>query len=254
MASENIVERKIYRVLIDQLNKVWERVYFLTNAKSVDAEDGENLETKVGAIKGITTSTTVTENGWAMDAKTVNETLTGINTEMSALKKSVADAKNAIASALTSKGVTTSADASFNTMIANLNKINTGYKGQSANSIGYKDVTFEVKNRTDPSSSGEYTGHGRLDYTLTINDRYAAIIFTLENDRGNIGNNYDTINIASISGTTYRVIYQISSNFYICALTVPNPGTNIRFIIDFNQSSSTQQNNCVGRLRIWGLK
>ena len=102
MASENIVERKIYRVLIDQLNKVWERVYFLTNAKSVDAEDGENLETKVGAIKGITTSTTVTENGWAMDAKTVNETLTGINTEMSALKKSVADAKNAIASALTS--------------------------------------------------------------------------------------------------------------------------------------------------------
>ena len=136
MASENIVERKIYRVLIDQLNKVWERVYFLTNAKSVDAEDGENLETKVGAIKGITTSTTVTENGWAMDAKTVNETLTGINTEMSALKKSVADAKNAIASALTSKGVTTSADASFNTIIANLNEINTGYKGQSANRIG----------------------------------------------------------------------------------------------------------------------
>lgn len=250
MASENIVERKIYRVLIDQLNKVWERVYFLTNAKSVDAEDGENLETKVGAIKGITTSTTVTENGWAMDAKTVNETLTGINTEMSALKKSVADAKNAIASALTSKGVNTSADATFDTIISNINKINTGYKGQSANSIGYKDITYTAKNK----SGSSYIGNGRLDYSLTINDKYAAIIFTLENDRGTLGNNYDSIDITSVTGSTYQKIYQISNNFYICALAVPNPGTTIRFIIDFAQSSSVQQDNCVGRLRIWGLK
>ncbi len=78
MASENIKERKIYRVLIDELNKVWERIYFLTNARSVDADDGDNLETKVGAIKGITTSTTVTEEGWAADAKTVNERIIDI--------------------------------------------------------------------------------------------------------------------------------------------------------------------------------
>lgn len=250
MASENIKERKIYRVLVDELNRVWERIYFLTNAKSVDAEDGENLETKVGAIKGITTSTTVTENGWAMDAKTVNETLTGINTEMSALKKSVADAKNAIASALTSKGVTTSADASFDTIIANLNKINTGYKGQSANNIGYKDITYTAKNRSGDS----YVGNGRLDYSLTINDKYATIIFTLENDRGVVGNNYDSISITSVTGSNYQRVYQISNNFCICALAVPNPGTTIRFIIDFSQSSAVQQDNCIGRLRVWGLK
>ena len=57
---------------------MWERIYFLTNARSVDADDGDNLETKVGAIKGITTSTTVTEEGWAADAKTVNERIIDI--------------------------------------------------------------------------------------------------------------------------------------------------------------------------------
>lgn len=118
MASENIKERKIYRVLIDELNRVWERIYFLTNARSVDADDGENLETKVGAIKGITTSTTVTENGWAADAKAVNESI-------NALKKSVADGKSAIASAITSKGVSTAADATFAAMTDNIRSIST---------------------------------------------------------------------------------------------------------------------------------
>lgn len=121
MASENIKERKIYRVLIDELNRVWERIYFLTNARSVDADDGENLETKVGAIKGITTSTTVTENGWAADAKMVNES---INT----LKKSVSDGKSSIASAITAKGVTTAADATYDTMAANIRAIQNSLK------------------------------------------------------------------------------------------------------------------------------
>ena len=35
----------------------------------------ENLETKVGAIKGITTSSTVTEEGWVPDAASVNARL-----------------------------------------------------------------------------------------------------------------------------------------------------------------------------------
>ena len=71
--QENIKNRKIYRICSDAANKVWDRINFLTSATSVDAEDGDNLEIKVGAIKGITTSTSVTEEGYAADAKTVSE-------------------------------------------------------------------------------------------------------------------------------------------------------------------------------------
>lgn len=171
-----------------------------------------------------------------------------ISSEIDALKKSVADAKSAIASAVTNKGVSTSSDASFDTIITNINKISTGYKGQSINNIGYKDITYKLN-----KSGSEYFGSCRLDYSLTVNDKYDAIIFTLENDRGHVGSNYDSIGISSVTGS-YKVIYQVNNNFRVCALVAPDPGTTIRFVIDFVQSSDEQQNNCVGRLRIWGLK
>lgn len=75
MATENIKERVIYRALTDERNRVWDRYNFVTSAKSVDADDGIDLETKVGAIKGITTSSTVTEEGWVPDAASVNARL-----------------------------------------------------------------------------------------------------------------------------------------------------------------------------------
>ena len=75
MATENIKERVLYRVLTDEKSRVWERCNFVTSARSVDADNGENLETKVGAIKGITTSSTVTEEGWVPDAASVNARL-----------------------------------------------------------------------------------------------------------------------------------------------------------------------------------
>lgn len=46
-------DRKAYRIW-DKINGVWNELRFLTNAKSVDADDGENLEVKIGAINGIT--------------------------------------------------------------------------------------------------------------------------------------------------------------------------------------------------------
>lgn len=69
--QENIKNRKAYRICTDADNKVWDRINFLTNAMSVDANDGRTLEEKVGGIKGITTETNVTENGWAADMTTV---------------------------------------------------------------------------------------------------------------------------------------------------------------------------------------
>ncbi len=75
MATENIKERVVYRVLTDERNRTWERCHFVTSAESVDAADGDSLETKVGGIKGITTSSTVTEEGWVPDAASVYERL-----------------------------------------------------------------------------------------------------------------------------------------------------------------------------------
>ena len=43
MATENIKERVLYRVLTDEKSRVWERCNFVTSARSVDADDGENL-------------------------------------------------------------------------------------------------------------------------------------------------------------------------------------------------------------------
>lgn len=66
--AENIKSRKYYRV---HNGTDWDRMHFVTDANSVDANDGDNMETKVGAFKGITTSTNVTEEGYAADATTV---------------------------------------------------------------------------------------------------------------------------------------------------------------------------------------
>lgn len=42
-----------------------------TSSNTVEFEDGKTAQTKVGAIKGITTSTSATETGYAADATTV---------------------------------------------------------------------------------------------------------------------------------------------------------------------------------------
>lgn len=162
MASENIKERKIYRVLTDEANKIWERIYFLTNARSVDADDGNNLETKVGAIKGITTSTTVTEEGWAADAKMVNE-------KINELKKFVADGKALVASALTLQGVNTSPDASFDTIKNNINiACNNKYNQGKAEAVQQITVRAEAESLCEHS-----TGGTRLNYARPyINEVY----------------------------------------------------------------------------------
>ncbi len=75
MSTINKKSRKPYRILTDVKNKIWDEIHFLTDAKSVDAADGTNLETKVGAIKGITSSPNVTEGGYAVDAAALNSRL-----------------------------------------------------------------------------------------------------------------------------------------------------------------------------------
>ena len=48
--------RQIYRVATDDTGQNWDRYNLLTNALSVDCEDGQNVESKIGNLKGIITS------------------------------------------------------------------------------------------------------------------------------------------------------------------------------------------------------
>ena len=75
------------------------------------------------------------EKQYVVDAKSLNENLPGsMAAEMKEVKKSVSDGKSGIASAITSKGITTAADASFDTMKNNINSIVTLQQGsQDAN-------------------------------------------------------------------------------------------------------------------------
>lgn len=71
MASSVTKERKEYRIW-DDVNKVWNLLFFRTNANSVDASDGKTLQTKVGAIDGITSDVNGESERIAASIKCVN--------------------------------------------------------------------------------------------------------------------------------------------------------------------------------------
>ena len=64
------VTGRTYRVLADNTpnNYVWNQLSFWTAASDVEFADGVDAETKLGAIQGITTSTSITSTGYAADA------------------------------------------------------------------------------------------------------------------------------------------------------------------------------------------
>lgn len=69
--NETIITGRKYRRLIDVATRLWERISFWTKASDVEFDDGKSAQAKVGAIKGITTSISVTETGYAIDASMI---------------------------------------------------------------------------------------------------------------------------------------------------------------------------------------
>lgn len=61
-----------YRIW-DKVNGVWNQLNFRTNAKSVLADDGKNMQTKVGAISGITSDLNGESEKIAASIKAVNQ-------------------------------------------------------------------------------------------------------------------------------------------------------------------------------------
>ena len=81
MAEIITKDRKEYNIW-DKVNNVWNRLNFLTNAKSVDFDDGKTAQNKVGAIDGITSDLSGESETVAASIKCVNQlnnSLGGLN-------------------------------------------------------------------------------------------------------------------------------------------------------------------------------
>lgn len=76
--NEQIVTGRSFRKCIDVANKLWQKISFWTKASDVEFDDGENAETKLGAIKGITADLNTTETGYAADVTALSQ----INTKV----------------------------------------------------------------------------------------------------------------------------------------------------------------------------
>ena len=76
----------------------YEQLSYKTSSQTVDFDDGKTAETKLGAIKGITTSTSVTETGYAADAKIVSEINQSLEDHFSV--EFIASSVNAVSGAL----------------------------------------------------------------------------------------------------------------------------------------------------------
>lgn len=82
----NDVLGRDYKVLVDDTQGafVWNRLSYWTHAQDVTFTDGETAQAKVGNIHGITTSTSVTTQGYAADATVVTNLNKRVNQYVSA--------------------------------------------------------------------------------------------------------------------------------------------------------------------------
>lgn len=217
--NEKIVTEKAYRIW-NAVDGLWHKISFWNKASDTECEDGTTVETKVGAIKGITTSTNVTEEGYAADAKTVSE----INQSLSDCLKSVADGKALLAGSISSY-VTTASDASFDTINTNMQSafqksFNTGYgygvtdadNRANANSTNYK--TGYNNGYNAGYSAGQATNYkvkqgsvnvGAADenwHSITINTGLSSISYYQVKGYvpGNTNGNANNITSSSVSG------------------------------------------------------
>ena len=83
--NETIVTGRKFRKLIDEANKLWQRISFWTKASDVEFNDGKTAENKVGAISGVTDSLTSTSSNVAASAaavKALNDKITELSSDL----------------------------------------------------------------------------------------------------------------------------------------------------------------------------
>ena len=83
MAEILIKKGKKYNIF-DKINNVWNQLSIWTHSDDVEFDDGKTASTKVGAINGISSSSTATDENIAASIGYVNQELTELNTNLTA--------------------------------------------------------------------------------------------------------------------------------------------------------------------------
>ena len=74
--NEQIITGRKFRKLINETTKLWQRISFWTKASDVEFDDGKTAETKLGAINGITSDLSCTDESIAASMASVGRSLT----------------------------------------------------------------------------------------------------------------------------------------------------------------------------------
>ena len=77
--GDTVSKGHYFNVCTDETNKTFETRYFHTDGEDVEFNDGTNAETKVGAIKGITSDFNTTDAGYAASMTAVSELYSSLN-------------------------------------------------------------------------------------------------------------------------------------------------------------------------------
>ena len=121
--KDKLVTAESLKNAFDELNnKSYEKldVTYNKSNNTLVFQNSPELQKKVYVDK------TLTKSNNAADAKVVGDKLTEVNTEITALKKSVSDGKELVATAITGQGVATESTDTFATMAENIGKIESG--------------------------------------------------------------------------------------------------------------------------------
>lgn len=121
-----------------------------TSAQTVECSDGDTVEDKIGALKGITADLTTAETGYAADITAVGKVNTDLTQSIADVNQSIADinasfsqARADLITALASKGVTVAENCTFTDAIEAIHRISSSIKvtkigdGTSANFRSY---------------------------------------------------------------------------------------------------------------------
>lgn len=184
-----------------------------TSAQTVECADGSTVEDKIGGLKGITTDLTTTETGYAADMSVVGQ----LNSDLAGIQTSFSQARADLISALASKGVTVSNNATISECIMQIQNISTGkiincgngtiMGGTKTHSIksyysNYQKLTSS-NFLVNPNSLYRGAYDGGQNYTYSIKKSYNSstgiLTFTMESK--------EFSDLTRLNYTLYLIVY-----------------------------------------------
>ncbi|MFF2795394.1 methyl-accepting chemotaxis protein [Lysinibacillus xylanilyticus] len=141
----------------------------------------------------------------------------GVWSKLSDLKQSVVDGKKKVAAAITTKGVTTAADATFDTMATNINAISTGKKYASGTATPSNSTNFYCADSTSNAVSLSYVilTIGFQPSVIRLVYQVTGAVYVTEYTRASDGFAVHTSKLSVYTGNTNNTqTINVKSNIY----------------------------------------